>query len=95
MRYIDADKIIYTWLTDANGKEHDGVTLQSVIDAQPTADVRENIRGKWIKAKDDVSFHYECSVCKAKPLYEEFCHQPELSDFCPNCGADMRGEQCE
>ena len=93
MRYIDADKIIYTWLTDANGKEHDGVTLQSVIDAQPTADVRENVRGKWIRVEDNVSFHYECSVCRARPLYEEFCNQPELSDFCPNCGADMRREQ--
>ena len=53
------------------------------------------VKGEWIRVKDDIFFHYECSVCKAKPLYEEFCDLPELSDFCPNCGADMRGEQCE
>ena len=59
----------------------------------PSANVRENVRGEWVKVKDDVSFHYECSVCRAKPLYEEFCHQPELSDFCPNCGAKMKNEE--
>lgn len=45
-RYIDADKIIYTWLIDNDGKEHDGVTLQSVIDKMPTADVVEVVRCK-------------------------------------------------
>lgn len=72
-----------------------GNKLGTGVNCEWVDDVRENIRGKWIKAKDDLSFHYECSICKTKPLYEEFCHQPELSDFCPNCGADMRGEQCE
>ena len=38
-RYIDAKKIRYCWMYDADGKEHDGVTLQSVIDKVPTADV--------------------------------------------------------
>ena len=48
-RYIDADKIIYTWLIDIDGKEHDGVTLQSVIDMIPTADVVEVVRCKDCK----------------------------------------------
>ncbi len=55
--------------------------------------INYEVKGEWIRVKDDVYSHYECSVCKAKPLYEEFCDLPELSDFCPNCGADMRGEQ--
>ena len=38
-RYIDAKKIRYCWMYDADGKEHDGVTLQSVIDKVPTEDV--------------------------------------------------------
>lgn len=38
-RYIDTNKIIYSWTIDADGTEHDGVTLQSVIDKIPTADV--------------------------------------------------------
>lgn len=38
-RYIDAKQIRYCWMIDADGKEHDGVTLQSVINKIPTADV--------------------------------------------------------
>lgn len=38
-RYIDAKQIRYCWMIDADGTEHDGVTLQSVIDKIPTADV--------------------------------------------------------
>lgn len=36
MRLIDADKIVYSWQIDADGQEHDGVTLQSIIDKMPT-----------------------------------------------------------
>lgn len=38
-RYIDAKKIRYCWMYDADGTEHDGVTLQSVVDKTPTEDV--------------------------------------------------------
>ena len=38
MRLIDADKIIYMWLKDQDGEEHDGVTLQSIIDKMPTVE---------------------------------------------------------
>jgi hypothetical protein len=57
---------------------------------QPTADVRENVKGKWIVESVDL-FHgeevgesYICSVC-FKDAFDKF-------DFCPYCGADMRGE---
>lgn len=38
-RYIDAKQIVYCWMFDSDGTEHDGVTLQSVIDKIPTANV--------------------------------------------------------
>lgn len=37
-RYIDAYKIRYCWM-NTEGKEHDGVTLHSVIDEVPTENV--------------------------------------------------------
>lgn len=37
-RYIDADKIIYSWQIDPDGQEHDGVTLQSIINKMPSID---------------------------------------------------------
>lgn len=40
MRLIDADKIVYSWQIDADGQEHDGVTLKSIIDKIPTIETK-------------------------------------------------------
>lgn len=62
----------------------------------PAADVRENVRGEWLPMKrfggekgqtPDVM----CSVCHAPALWLGTlgCIR---SNYCPNCGADMRGD---
>ena len=80
-RYIDADLLQEDFKADHGGKR------SLMIDTQPTADVRENVRGEWIE-KNDVC---RCSVCGKEALWSErigcVC-----TDYCPNCGADMRGE---
>ena len=64
--------------------------MKDMIADIPAADVRENVKGEWIVESVDL-FHgeevgesYICSVC-GKDAFDKF-------DFCPNCGADMRGE---
>ena len=48
-------------------------------------------RGKWIPVTNGRSGH-ECDQChEYAPSYQT--GEEHLSDFCPNCGADMRGEQ--
>lgn len=49
---------------------------------------KERKTGKWIDKSDgiDGAWNY-CSVCGEQAI--------DLFDFCPNCGADMRGEQDE
>ena len=62
-----------------------------MIDEVPSADVRENVRGKWIH--DEITRNgntvytpnAKCSICD--------CYVFQESNFCPNCGADMRGGQ--
>lgn len=49
MRLIDADRIVYSWHIDADGEEHDGVTLESIIDKIPTVDAVEVVRCKDCK----------------------------------------------
>ncbi len=51
------------------------------------------VYGEWIIQKDSAIVHdrlitnYECSVCHVWSRYH--------SDYCPNCGANMRGEENE
>lgn len=49
------------------------------IDAIPAADVREVVRGHWIKPKNEMEFR--CSICNADMKYP--------SRYCPHCGASM------
>ena len=51
------------------------------INETPSADVAEVRHGKWELAWS--SNVYKCSLCKFKYRY--------IDNFCPNCGADMRG----
>lgn len=65
--------------------------LFSIVDAIPTIDP-ESLRpeGEWIEhewAEESEGLlisNYECTVC------HEWVRNK--SNFCPNCGADMRGE---
>ena len=59
----------------------------------PAADVRPVVRGKWERT-DAYPHRLYCSIC-----YKTYLKNDELLErwefplnFCPNCGADMRGE---
>jgi hypothetical protein len=58
----------------------------------PTEEVQPIVHGKWydkkmtIKGAHGLAYgRWGCSVCKRK--------FPQKSNYCPNCGADMRGEE--
>ena len=64
-RYIDADKIIYSWQIDLDGQEHDGVTLQSIINKMPSIDAVPVIRCKdciYNPKKDEHTTQCPCST---------------------------------
>lgn len=93
-RLIDADAL------EALVKRHGcdkcpGGTLQctfctlnqfiAMIDSAPTIDAAPMRRGKWVKIRDGFyNSLYICQRCAA------MCHGSY--NFCPKCGADMRGE---
>ena len=90
-RYIDANEV-KRQIQKATEGQNDvmKVFLNAMyrIDKIPTADVRENVRGEWIDAVVGTSTGYtyhekRCSICG----YGEVLPH----NFCPNCGADMRG----
>lgn len=59
-----------------------------LIKAMPSAYPK---KGKWIYTR---YYTWECSECKKNPTLGTGYVQrkDELFEFCPNCGADMRGE---
>ena len=69
---------------------YDGIeAARDAIRKLPAADVRPVRRGKWniVKLPPDPGYKAkECASCK--------CNFWDLEEwnFCPNCGADMRGE---
>ena len=64
------------------------------ISRVPIADVRENVRGEWIShdlENGEKSIDKDCcSVCGER--FREIAMTGCEWNFCPNCGADMRGD---
>ena len=88
--YIDKGKALYldfkinVSLFESRRKTAERA-VQSYADAIskiPAADVRPVVRGKWVQVMGKYDWMVKCSRCNGVPL--------ETSDFCPNCGADMR-----
>ena len=66
-----------------------------IIKSLPIEDVQPVVRGHWIGTKEaedmgDIMKEFTCSVCGC---CEWDCTESESFNFCPNCGADMRGEK--
>lgn len=60
--------------------------VRNLPSAQP-----ERKKGRWIKN----STHINCSVCKHCSWSLTFEDTVRRFNFCPNCGAEMKGEQNE
>ena len=61
------------------------------IDRPPTADVVEIKRGEWLLLDECANRGVYCSVCHKKVYKTDYANQKIKSNYCPNCGADMRG----
>ena len=78
-RYIDADKL-------PRHGNRGGLVHWKDIENAPTADVRENVHGMYIKNAD---CEYTCSICGI--VFDDFLFDKKPPfNYCPNCGADMR-----
>ena len=85
-RYIDADALI------AFANLHKGHKVDSNDIARfPTIEARPVVRGEW-EARTDVVGFVRCSVCHDCNIYDDWA-DGEKWNFCPNCGADMRGTE--
>ena len=91
--YIERETAIAWFMPYAHaGESIDADVVISDIKDMKAADVAPVRHGHWIEHKHFHHAHYidstyECSECKVE--------EPLTSDYCPNCGADMRGRNDE
>lgn len=92
-RYIDADLYVEMQIYDEEHEERRKWkgTIEDLLDQwteQGCPPTVEHKTGEWKWSALDCS--WECSRCNC--VFEEFDYKPEYN-YCPNCGADMRGEE--
>ena len=106
MRLIDADELIKNIDCSADmggalGKVVECVKYYAKFMVASAPTIEERKTGKWIETTQ--GDHYKCSCCGVRSAFwfdEENSSSWEkdmsewLSDYCPNCGAYMRGEEC-
>lgn len=68
----------------------DDKSIADYIDEEPSADVQEVRRGRWISVDGDVIF--KCSKCDTEISTSWDYDDPDMFNYCPNCGARMDGE---
>jgi len=68
---------------------YDEIMLVNDLNALPSAEP-ERKKGKWLGGNGTDTFIH-CSVCYEEAYWDSDYGQ-QTFDFCPYCGADMRGE---
>ena len=79
---VKVDNLGYTWMIA-------GDALKQLDDIPPAEPERK--KGKWLFHIDDLfpeESTQECSICHAEESIKI-----QNDNFCPNCGAEMRGER--
>lgn len=64
------------------------------LEEQPTADVVERRRGRWIQ-RSDTPFYYYCSNCHRVISATSVDQIEKFHAFCGTCGSDMREGDAE
>ena len=94
MRLIDADRLLTDRMKSKYYHLPNGDTAIPIIDIEHAPTVEERKKGEWesfIRCfqttyhSADTQRLFECSVCRYNTNI--------TTRFCPNCGADMRGEE--
>lgn len=101
MRLIDADalkeELRNSWIRKAKMPMEADPFLafaMSDIDNAPTIDAKPRLASRWIDADLDPNFAKckKCSEHKVDIAYRKDFIKQERWNFCPYCGADMRGK---
>lgn len=95
MRLIDGDRLLSERMKSMYYHLPNGDIAIPIIDIENAPAIEpEQKKGKWVPISTSDGKHhewcgYQCSICGERtPRLMQY-------NFCPNCGADMRGGQDE
>ena len=88
MALIDRDALIeYMMPYLHNEDELQPADVIADIRVQPVIDAKPVVRGEWIEEPYLLGVTRRCNVCG-----ENYGMPHGVFNYCPNCGADMRGD---
>ena len=97
-RYVNYDKLLEERPRlglDEMSKIHKVNAFNHFIDNLPTADVKEVVKAKWEEHDNEYETYYTCSACKCDWTTIDGTPTENNMNYCPHCGADMRGDTDE
>ena len=80
------DAISYDPTEQINGFKDEIAIYESFVKELEDIPSAEPKQGEWLFVGNSIEAEWECSECGEK----EFGSKSSLTNFCPNCGADMR-----
>lgn len=86
-RLIDADSLEREGWTLQRTYQKDENTMIYEVKKPSEMPIIEPKKGKWIWRTSDI---YRCSECETDSHVAE-CMEEPIYNFCPYCGADMKG----
>ena len=105
-RYVDIKQLVSATYYDEEHEEWSQkiVSIEDLLCSacddfvEATNDVKQIVHGSWevhrfIPENSNSGVTYtRCSICGNLPMLNPYSKEEELTNFCPYCGADMRGE---
>ncbi len=82
----------YTELSGNDGEHTPIGIIGAYLDGYEKGLESREKKGEWIHLEECSNSGYYCSNCHKKLVKDGWSDTVKKIKFCPNCGADMRGE---
>ena len=96
-RLIDANDLMEQMAANFAQCVYDGVDSEEcqialdTISEAPTVDAVEVVHGRWVRMDAHKGMErFKCSICRSE-CYVPTCMNDPMYEYCPNCGARMKG----
>ena len=95
MRLIDADELNMRFCENPEYSATMFKKIRRVVESTPTIEAEPVKHGRWVSLTECANAGVYCSMCNKKVYKEDYAWSNKRikmrSNYCPNCGAKMKG----